>query len=200
VLVLGLTGNIASGKSEVARILADLGATVIDADELAREAVRPGSAALAAITARWGPQVLLQDGALDRAALRARVFGHPPELEALNAIVHPEVRRLRDAALDAARARGVAVVVADIPLLFEAGLRDDVDRVLLVDAPEPVRLDRLVRLRGLDEDEARRMMAAQMPSGPKRAGADWIIDNTGSLSQLRAAAEQVWREVQDVTG
>lgn len=196
-LVIGLTGNIGSGKSEVARVLAALGATVIDADELARDAVRPGTPALAAIAARWGTGMLRDDGSLDRAALRARVFGHPAELEALNAIVHPEVRRLRDTTLAEARARGVEIVVADIPLLFEAGLQDDVDRILLVDAPEAVRLDRLVRWRGLGEDEARRMMDAQWPSDRKRAEADWVIDNTGSLTELRSATERVWQEIRE---
>lgn len=194
-LLIGLTGNIASGKSEVARILAGLGATVIDADQLAREAVAPASPALGAIVARWGSGVLLQDGTLDRAALRRIVFADPAERAALEAIVHPEVRRRRDALVAAARARGDAVVVADIPLLFEAGLAGDVDRIVLVDAPEPVRLARLITRRGLGEAEARRMMASQLPSGSKRARAHVVIDNDGTLEVLHRRTEAVWRDL-----
>jgi dephospho-CoA kinase len=195
VIVVGLTGNIASGKSEVAGIMAGLGAQVIAADQLAREAVQPGTAALEAIVARWGDAVRRPDGSLDRAALRRIVFANSAERAALNAIVHPEVRRLRDAELARARQRGARVVVADIPLLFEAGLEGDVDRVVLVDAPESVRLDRLVRLRGLPEDEARRMMAAQLPSSDKRSRAHYVIDNDGTLGELRARTDEVWKEL-----
>lgn len=191
-LVIGLTGNIASGKSEVARVLADLGAHVIDADQLAREAVQPGTPALQAIVARWGEAVLLPDGSLDRAALRRIVFTDHAARSALNEIVHPEVRRRRNIALAAARAKGARVVIADIPLLFEAGLERDVDAIVLVDAPESMRLDRLVRLRGLPEDEARRMMAAQMPSAEKRPRAHHVIDNTGTLEDLRVQTEALW--------
>lgn len=191
-ILIGLTGNIASGKSEVARMLADLGATVIDADALAREVVRPGTPALAAIVARWGPWVLNGDGTLDRAALRSIVFADAADREALNQIVHPEVKRRRDALVAAARARGDRVVVADIPLLYEAGLAQDVDRVLLVDAPEALRLDRLMRHRGLTEPEARQMIAAQWPAAWKRDRADYVIDNAGTLTELRAAVERAW--------
>jgi dephospho-CoA kinase len=192
VQVIGLTGNIASGKSEVARIFAEFGAHVIDADHLARDAVQPGTSALRAIVARWGDGILMPDGSLDRTALRGIVFRDPAEREALNAIVHPEVRRRRNVALAAARANGARVVVADIPLLFEAGLEGDVDQVVLVDAPDSVRLDRLARLRGLSEDEARRMMAAQLPSSEKRGRAHHVIDNAGSLQDLREQTEAVW--------
>lgn len=196
VLLVGLTGNIASGKSEVARILAGLGATIIDADRLAREAVRPGTPGLAAIVDRWGPGILRADGSLDRAALRRIVFADPAEREALNRIVHPEVRRLRDREVAAARGRGDRVVVADVPLLFESGLEHDFDRLVLVDATEPTRLDRLVRRRGLGEEEARRMMAAQWPAEAKRDRADIVIRNEGTLAELRLAVEQAWRQLE----
>ncbi len=194
-LVLGLTGNIGSGKSEVARVLARLGAVVIDSDRLARRAVQRGAPALDAIVQRWGVGVLRQDGTLDRAALRRIVFADPTERKALDAIVHPEVARLRDEQLAAARAEGERVVVLDIPLLFEAGLRGIVDRVILVDAPEDVRLDRLVRLRGLDAEEARRMMASQMSAAEKRQLADAVIENAGSLEDLQAETERVWMKL-----
>ena len=194
-ILVGLTGNIASGKSEVARIMHDLGATVVDADQLAREAVRPSSPALAAILERWGGGVLLPDGSLDRAALRRVVFADPAQLAALNALVHPEVRRLRDRQVAAARARGDAVVVADIPLLFEVGLEKEMDRIVLVDAPEDIRLKRLTTRTGIAEDEARRMMAAQMPVSEKRWRAHFVIDNGGSLEELQRNTLAVWKRL-----
>jgi dephospho-CoA kinase len=195
VLLIGLTGNIASGKTEVARILADLGATVIDADELAREVVRPGTAALAAIVSRWGEGMLHPDGTLNRAALRAIVFSSEADRLELNRIVHPEVKRLRDQLVEEARARGDVAVVAAIPLLFEVGLEREYDRVILVDAPEDVRLSRLVRRRAISEAEARRMMAAQMPAASKRPRADIVIDNDADLKALRRSVERAWNEL-----
>ncbi|HLA90953.1 MAG TPA: dephospho-CoA kinase [Gemmatimonadaceae bacterium] len=199
-LVVGLTGNIASGKSTVARALAARGVTVIDADVLARAAVGPGSAALSRIVTRWGPALLGADGALDRAALRRHVFGHPAELAALNAIVHPEVARRRDALLDAARTRGERIVVCDIPLLFEAGLTGEVDVVVLVDAPAAVRLERLRRDRALSEEDAQAMIAAQLPAEAKRPGADFVIENAGSREALAARVDDVWRAIEARAG
>ncbi|MBI3567876.1 MAG: dephospho-CoA kinase [Gemmatimonadetes bacterium] len=194
--IIGLTGNIASGKSSVARLLAERGIPVIDDDVLAREAVAPGSPALARIVERFGLEALAPDGTLDRTALRRRVFGAPLELDALNAIVHPAVGRLRDVALDRQRAAGAPVVVCDIPLLFEAGLTGSVDTILLVDAPRDVRLDRLVRDRGLAPAEAMQMIAAQMPAELKRARADVVIDNDGSREDLAARVDAAWRALQ----
>lgn len=191
-LVIGLTGNIAAGKSSVARHYAEWGATLIDADALARKAVAPGTSALRAITARWGAAVLGPDGTLDRAALRRMVFADAAERAALDAMVHPEVARLRAAAVEAARAREEKMVVCDIPLLFEAGLTDTVDAIVLVDAPRAVRLHRLMRDRGLDETEAAAMIDAQWPSEPKRARADWIIENNGTTAELEAHARTVF--------
>ncbi len=194
-LLVGLTGNIASGKSEVARQFAELGATIIDADLLAREAVRPGQPALAAITERFGAGITAADGTLDRAALRAKVFADPRELEALNAILHPDIGHRRDRLVAAARARGDRIVVCDIPLLFERNLVADYQVVVLVDAPRELRLDRLVRDRGLAEAEAMRMIAAQMPAELKRARADLIIDNSGSREVLAQRVREVWHEL-----
>ena len=194
-LLIGLTGNIASGKTEVARIFADLGATVIDADELAREAVSPGTPALAAIGAHWGDRVLNPDGSLNRAAMRAVAFSNEVDREALNAIVHPAVKQLRDQLVEEARRRGDAVVVAAIPLLYEAGLERDYDRIILVDAPDDVRLSRLVHRRAIGAVEAQRMMAAQMPAAMKRARADVVIENESDLKALRRTVERVWREL-----
>jgi dephospho-CoA kinase len=195
VVLVALTGNIASGKSEVARIFADLGATVIDADDLAREAVVPGSPALEAIVSRWGKRVLNNDGSLNRAALRSIIFSSDVERLALNAIVHPEVKRLRDGLVDEARTRGDAVVVSAIPLLFEVGLEQEFDRVILVDAPDDVRLSRLVQRRGFSAADAQRMMNAQMPASAKRSRAHFVIENEKDLKALRRAVERVWKDL-----
>jgi len=195
-LLVGLTGNIAAGKSTVARLLAAHGATVIDADVLSRQAVRVGTPAYERIVARWGTDVLSPDGPLDRGALRDRVFHDPDELEALNAIVHPEVGRLRDDAIAAARARGDNIVVCDIPLLFERNLVGDFDVVVLVDAPRAMRHERLVRDRDLREAEAMAMIAAQMPAELKRARADFVIDNDGTPAALVEQVEPLWRELE----
>ncbi|HEX6967122.1 MAG TPA: dephospho-CoA kinase [Gemmatimonadaceae bacterium] len=197
---IGLTGNIASGKSTVARRFAERGATIIDADQLARQAVEVGTPALEAIAKRWGSAVLEPDGALDRAALRERVFQNPDELDALNEIVHPEVARLRDEALAQARARGERMVVSDIPLLFERGLVGRFDRIVLVDAPRTLRLERLIRDRGLSPADAMHMIAAQMPAELKRARADYVIENTGTLDELQRRADEVWDALEHDAG
>ena len=190
--IIGLTGNIASGKSTVAQLMAAAGATVIDAVVLARDAVAPGSAGLAAIAARW-PSVMARDGTLDRAALRRVVFDDPAERAALDAIVHPEVARRRDALVAAARSRGDAIVVYDVPLLFEAGLDRDVDVIVFVDAPESVRRARLVAQRGLSPHDADAMIASQWPPEPKRARSHFVIDNAGDRAALSARVAEVWR-------
>lgn len=199
-LLVGLTGNIASGKSSVARLLAERGASIVDADLLAREAVRPRTPALEQIVERWGEAVLNPDGTLDRAALRMRVFGNRAELDALNGIVHPEVGRLRDRRVREARERGEAIVVCDIPLLFESNLAEQFDRIILVDAPRPVRLERLVRDRGLHEAEAMDMIAAQMPAELKRARADFVIDNVGTREELAREVDRVWQALSEEAG
>jgi len=191
-LVVGLTGNIASGKSNVAKRLHERGATIIDADVLARRAVEPGTPALARIAKRWGPAVVSAAGVLDRDALRRLVFHDHAQLEELNQIVHPAVIALRDAEVAAARARGDRVIVCDIPLLFERRLVDDFDRIILVDAPRPLRLERLIEERGLPETEALDMITAQMPAELKRARADFVIENTGTLTALDARVAEVW--------
>lgn len=195
-LLVGLTGNIASGKSTVAQLFGGWGATLIDADVLARQAVDVGMPAYHAIVERWGEGVTAPDGPIDRRELRHRVFSDSEQLEALNAIVHPEVQRLRDELVDDARRRGDRVVVCDIPLLFERRLADQFDRIVLVDAPRPVRMDRLVRDRGLETAEAMKMIASQMPAELKRARADYLIDNTGTPQELEARAREVWRALE----
>jgi dephospho-CoA kinase len=193
--LIGLTGNIASGKSSVADLFAERGATIIDADVLAREAVMKGSPALEAIVERWGKGILDADGNLDRAALRHRVFQDQSDLDALNAIVHPEVQHRRSQEVSAARARGDKVIVCVIPLLFERHLADDFDTIVLVDAPRSIRLDRIVRDRGIDEAEAMKMIASQMPADLKRARADYVIENAGTREDLEIEVDRVWQEI-----
>ncbi|HWK89522.1 MAG TPA: dephospho-CoA kinase [Longimicrobium sp.] len=195
-LKVGLTGNIAAGKSAVSGVWRSLGATVVDADLLARQAVQPGTPALAAIEREWGPQVMEDDGGLDRAALRRIVFADTQARERLEGIVHPAVAAMRDEHYRRAAERGERVVIADVPLLFEVGMADEFDVVVLVDAPEEARLMRLVGDRRLDPEEARRMIAAQMPSELKRARADIVIDNTGTLGDLERRAREVWEELE----
>lgn len=191
-LLVGLTGNIASGKSEVARLLGERGAKLIDADVLAREAVKPGTKALDKIVATWGEEVLAPDGSLDRGALRRIAFSDQAQLEKLNAIVHPEVTRLRDLEIEKAKSRGDKMVVCVIPLLFERNLVNDFDYIVLVDAPRALRLERLAETRGLEETDAMNMIASQMPAELKKARADYSIENVGSLDDLQRAVDKLW--------
>jgi dephospho-CoA kinase len=195
-LHVGLTGNIASGKSTVAAAWSRSGGWIVDADELARRAVAPGTPGLAQVVESFGTDVLGADGRLDRAALRRVVFADPAARRRLEAIVHPEVARLRAGEVARAAAAGARIVVHDIPLLFEAGLERTVEVIVLVDAPEPVRRARLVRDRGLGEEEAERMIVAQAPSSGKRALADYVIENDASLEALEARAAAVWLELE----
>lgn len=194
-LLVGLTGNVGSGKSTVAEIFAARGATIVDADMLARRVVEQGTPGFEQVRERWGTMILDDSGDIDRAALRGIVFDEPDELEQLNAIVHPEVERLRQLEIAEAEARGDRIVVCDIPLLFERHLADRFDAIILVDAPRPTRLERLVRDRGLTETEAMAMIAAQMPAELKRARADIIIDNDGSRDALASRTAEAWQSL-----
>lgn len=191
---VGLTGNIASGKSTVANEWRVLGARLIDADVLAREAVAPGSAGLRAVADTFGDDIV-RDGVLDRAALRAIVFNDPARRARLEAIIHPEVMRLRSGLERDLEAQGAHVVVNDIPLLFETGMQDQFDVLVLVDAPAGERVRRLVRDRGLTPAQAQQMVDAQMPSTEKRSRANFVIDNDGSVEELLEKARSVWREI-----
>ena len=197
-LNVGLTGNIASGKSSVVDLFKRWGATVIDADALAREAQAPGSAVLAAIAGRFGADVLGPGGSLDRAALRAKVMGDDAALAALNAIVHPAVQQRRLELQRTARERGDAIVINDIPLLFEVLDPAQFDAVVLVDAPAAVRRTRLRALRGLSNAEADRMFAAQMPAVRKRPQSQYVIDNTGTLPELETRSREVFAELRQL--
>jgi len=195
-LVVGLTGNIASGKSTVAAALVARGAPLIDSDAASRAAVAPGTAALSAIAARFGRDVLLPDGALDRARLGALVFSDPSARTALEQIVHPIVEVARQTALADARAHGAPIVVCDIPLLFEAGLAWQFPRILLVDAPASLRTTRLVEGRGLSGTDAAARVAAQLPSSLKRGRADIVIDNDDSRAALDVRIDTLWQRLE----
>lgn len=194
-LYVGLTGNIASGKSEAATRFAELGATIVDADVLARDAVAVGSAAYKRVVERWGPEILSPDGSLDREALRHTVFADKAQLDELNAIVHPGVNRLRRKIVAEARNRGDAVLIYVVPLLFERRLANEFDQIVLVDAPKDLRLHRLVNRRGITEEDAANMIAAQMLAELKRARADFVIENDGSLEELRDQVDAVWQRL-----
>lgn len=191
-LRVGLTGGIGAGKSEVARRLAGHGAVVIDADRLAREVVAPGTDGLAEVVARFGRGVLAADGSLDRAALAAVVFGDEPARRTLEAIIHPRVRA-RSAEL-AAAAPADAIVVNDVPLLVEAGLAATYHLVLVVAAAETTRVARLVADRGMSEAEAWARIRAQADEAARVAAADVLLRNEGTLDDLRAAVDAVWRD------
>lgn len=190
---VGLTGGIASGKSTVSAILAELGAVVIDADLIAREVVARGTPGLDAVVAEFGPQVLTADGDLDRPAMGALVFADPSARKRLEAIIHPLVHR-RSAELEAAAAPG-AVVVHDIPLLVEVGRADQFDAVVVVDAPTEVQVRRMVEDRGWTREDAESRIAAQAPPEDRLAIATHVIDNTGSLDALRQRVAEVYAEL-----
>jgi dephospho-CoA kinase len=193
VTLIGLTGGIASGKSTVARRLAESGAVVVDADQLAREAVAPGSPGLAAVAAEFGPSILAADGALDRPALGAIVFADADARARLNAIVHPEVGRLSRARFGEALAEDpAAVVVYDVPLLAESRGAHEFDRVVVVHAPAEERIRRLVEFRGMAEDEARRRVLAQATDEERLAMADDVIDASGTLGATLEQADALW--------
>ncbi|MEU1707310.1 dephospho-CoA kinase [Streptomyces sp. NPDC005706] len=192
-LKVGLTGGIGAGKSEVSRLLVEHGAVLIDADRIAREAVAPGTPGLAAVVDAFGTDILAPDGSLDRPRLGSIVFADPERLAVLNAIVHPLVGA-RSRELEAAAADD-AVVVHDVPLLTENGLAPLYDLVIVVDAGPATQLDRLMRLRGMTEDDARARMAAQATREQRREIADIVIDNDVPLDALRERVTEVWDDL-----
>jgi dephospho-CoA kinase len=198
VLRVGLTGGIGSGKSEVSRRLAALGAVIIDADVGARRVVDPGTPGLAQIAEAFGPGVLRPDGALDRERLGAIVFGDPAQLARLNAITHPLIGEWMQAAERAAAeaAEGDLIVVYDVALIAESGCRADYDLIIVVDVAPEVQIDRLVSQRGMAPDQARARLAAQASREQRLALADLVIDNSGSLEALDRRVAEVWTDLQ----
>lgn len=196
--LLALTGGIASGKSVVASRLAELGAVHVDADQLAREVVEPGTPGLAAIASQFGTSVIASDGTLDRRALGGIVFGHPERLALLNAITHPEVRRLAKKRFDEAQANDPdAVVVYDVPLLVETqrAAEQHFDLIVVTAAPPVSRMHRLVRQRWMTPSEAWKRISSQASDAERTAVADVVIDTDWSLEETRAQVDDLWARI-----
>ena len=190
-LHVGLTGNVASGKSTVARVWEGMGVPVVSADQLARDAVAPGSEGLAQVVDAFGEAVLAADGSLDRGALRKKVFADGRARRRLEAILHPRIAALREAWVRAREAEGAPILVSEVPLLFEAGLVDAFDCIVVVHAPEEERRRRLVEDRGLPAEEARRIMASQGDPEEKRARAHHVLLNDGTVEELEEGARSL---------
>ncbi|WP_293818421.1 dephospho-CoA kinase [uncultured Corynebacterium sp.] len=190
-ITIGLTGGIGSGKSTVSSRLAEHGAFIVDADLVAREIVEPGQPALAELAEAFDG-VLNPDGTLNRAELARQAFATPEATEKLNAITHPRIRARTEELFKQGRESGAQVLVYDMPLLIENGEVDKVDHVLVVDAPDELRIDRLVQHRGLDEDDARRRIAAQIDRATRLNAADTVLDNSGTVEQLLEQVDGFW--------
>jgi dephospho-CoA kinase len=199
VLLVGLTGGIGSGKSTVARLLERHGAVVIDADQLAREAVEKGGPGFERVVDAFGPSVLTTAGDLDRSALAARIFSDPVQKATLEAIVHPEVARRFSESVDRYRATD-RVVVYVTPLLVELGLAPAFDAVIVVTASPHLRVSRVASDRGLSPDEVRRRMAAQATDDQRAEVADVLIDNDGSLAELAPQVDRLWADLEARAG
>ncbi len=196
-LVVGLTGGIASGKSTVARIFRDLGAHVIDADELAREVVKPGSDGWREVVKTFGREYLLPDGSLDRKKLAKRIFSCPEDKARLEAIIHPRILDLRQKLTQEILERHPrAIIVFEVPLLIEKGLQDRMDRVVVVWVPRELQIKRLMERDGLSLKEAEERLKNQLPIDEKIKYAHYVIDNSGPLHETRRQVESVYRELE----
>ncbi len=192
--IIGITGNIATGKSTVTRMLADLGAEVIDADQLAHQMMGPSSSLAADLERRFGPDVINEDRSINRPALGKIVFSNPEALKDLEALVHP---RVVDQMIDAIHQPGPDVLVLDAIKLFEAGIADHCDTIWVVDASEETRIERVMERNGLDRETASQRVDAQPPQAEKVARADVVIDNNGSLESTEQQVLEAWRRMTD---
>lgn len=196
--MIGLTGGIASGKSTVSLWLSDLGASVIDADGIARFVVLPGQPALAEIAERF-PEVIHSNGTLDRAKLAERIFNNEKDRKALNAIIHPRIQQKVIELVDWNREQGFEIIIYDAPLLIENKLHEAMDGVILVAAPEEVQIARLMKRNDFTREQATARLRSQLSLNDKRAAIqhqpNWVIDNSGDLEALKARVEEVWREI-----
>lgn len=197
-IIVGLTGGIGSGKSTVSRALARKGACIIDADQIAREVVEPGSSVLLELAQAFGEDVVV-DGVLDRSLLASRAFVDEEHTQLLNGITHPEIRRRIKDRLVQAREEGNRVAVLDHPLLLEQGLAAEVDLVVVVGVPAEIRVQRLVTFRGIEEQDARNRIARQMSDAARLEKADVVIDNSCALSDLEPQIEELWERLLKVS-
>jgi dephospho-CoA kinase len=198
-LTIGLTGNVASGKTTVADRWREQGVPVVDADRLGHDVLRGDRAARTALVEAFGPEIVATDGAIDRAALGRRAFTSPQATEQLNDIVHPSLLARLERRLKELEQEGHEIVVVDAALIFEFGLDRDLDVLVLVTAPGEVRAERLRRKRGIDDERIEQLMASQQPDADKAANCDFVIDNEGSLDELRTRADAVLTEIRDRT-
>jgi dephospho-CoA kinase len=190
--VIGLTGGIATGKSSVAKFFTELGIPVIDADQLARDAVQPGSPALEQIISLFGRELLMHDGALDRKRLGELVFSNPEKRRQLEGILHPEIRKLAEERIAQAAAAGHQRLIYMAPLLIEAGATDRVDDLWVVTVRPEIQLERLMRRDGINREQAERIVGSQMPLSEKARYGSVVIDNSGTEAQTRMVLETVW--------
>ncbi len=193
--VIGLTGGIASGKSTAARTLAELGARVVDADEVAREIVAPGQPALAEIVRTFGREMLLSDGTLDRKRLGALIFADADKRRALNAITHPRIAMETQARLGRLREEGVPVAIYEAALLVENRVHEALDGLIVVVCDEATQLERLIARDGYSEADARARIAAQAPVAEKLKAATWVVDTSGPLADTKKQLARVWEEI-----
>jgi dephospho-CoA kinase len=192
--VIGLTGNIGSGKSTVAKMLRELGADIIDADQVARDIVKPGLPAYDEIVSEFGPKVLAKDGTIDRKALAAEVFEDPRARRRLELITHPRIAMETQRRIVASKKD---VVVYEATLLVENGIHKGLDGLIVVLAPEAQQIERVAARDGMPPGDIQKRLAAQMPAAAKAAEASWVVKNEGSLAELRARVEGVWKELNE---
>ncbi len=194
-MILGLTGGIATGKSTVSAMLRERGIPVIDADVIAREVVEPGKPAYEAIVKHFGRDILLPGGEINRKLLGDVVFSDETERQKLNAIVHPEVRRVMREQAKQAEREGAPIVFMDIPLLYESKLQHLVDKIVVVYAPAAMQLTRMMERDELDEEQANKRLRAQLPIEQKKLDADYVIDNTGTREETEKQVEELLAEL-----
>jgi len=191
-LVIGLTGSIGTGKSEAARQLEALGASVISADQVGHEAYTPNTEAWEQVVAAFGDDILREDGEIDRQKLGAVVFSDPGQLEKLNEIMHPRMARMVADKIEVLRGQGVNVVVVEAALLFEAGWDSLVEEVWVTDSPEQVVIERLKQRNGMSEEEARKRISSQMDRAERLERSDYVIENSGDMAALGSAIKELW--------
>ncbi|MCM3079468.1 MULTISPECIES: dephospho-CoA kinase [Brevibacillus] len=199
-MILGLTGGIATGKSTVTGMLRERGIPVIDADQIAREVVEPGKPAYDAIVGHFGRDILLEDGQIDRKKLGEIVFSDESERQKLNAIVHPEVRRVMREEAETAEKNGASIVFMDIPLLFESKLQYMVEKIVVVYAPAAMQLARMMERDELEEEQAQKRLRAQFPIDQKREEADFLIDNSRTREETERQVENMLAEIRGELG